>query len=825
MKKMYRFDCGCSFPVRKEFSDPTVLPLLHFNVEEDINWNCRATWEMLGRGLTKGVFQLESPLGRKWTKVLKPENLEHMSALGALLRPGVLRAVDEKGVSMTMKYCLRKNGQEPVEYFHPCLEKILQPTYGILTYQEQSINIAQVVAGFNPQEADELRKAIGKKKADEMVKVEAKFLNGAEKTMVVLKSEAEQLFAWIKKSQRYSFNKCSHKDTILKRPNGGRFGSGLYSLEHMYKIRNDIQYAKSCGQLSLYKKWKLLGNYGKSLSMSADGRIRPNNIIDIQPAGKQKVYKVELENGATISVTLNHKFPTSEGEKKLSELNIGDFLYICDEYEVSDFNKLNRWSDTERNINGTSGKGVKGENNRWFTNGSYTEFKKNNKLIDMVCAICSKKEGEVRLELHHKDGNRHDSSIDNLIRLCTSCHKKQEYSIGRTKRGEKGYPSLLVPLKSITYDGEVDTYDVTMETPNHNFVVDSGIVTCNSHSFSYGVHGYICAYLKQHFPVQFFTGWLRHANGDQDPQNEIKELVNDTKLFDIPVEPPLMLRMNPQADTDGKTIFFGVQDIKGIGEATIKELIPAVTETELKLHKHIGNWSWYEVLTEFSSKIAEGTMEKLISVGAFRYINSNRKLLLEEFKAWAALKPDTEQKWIRNHEPPFTNIREALKAVAPIRSLGGGAFNKNRTEIVLGKLHHLEHPPTPLIDMPYWVVSTEEEFLGISLTHHNVDTCDASAQNTTCKEFLAGKTGDMALAVQIEQVKVNTVKTGKNAGQKMAYIEVSDPSATLTVTVFSEAWTRFSNLLTEKNLVLLQGYRNHWQGNDSFVVKKVFQLV
>lgn len=108
---------------------------------------------------------------------------------------------------MTEDYVKIKNKEKEAEYLHPCLRDILGPTYGCLVYQEQAIRIAMEIAGFSPENADSLRKAIGKKKADLMAEMKKKFIEGAAKVGRVDKQTAEEIFGWIEKSQRYSFNK------------------------------------------------------------------------------------------------------------------------------------------------------------------------------------------------------------------------------------------------------------------------------------------------------------------------------------------------------------------------------------------------------------------------------------------------------------------------------------------------------------------------------------------------------------------------------------------------------------------------------------------
>jgi len=191
------FSCGCSFDVQNG--------RIIYDTNK-INLNCPATWNLFAEGNTKGVFQLESRLGQSMAKKLMPENMEQLSALISIMRPGCLEAVRE-GKTVSNHFIDKKNGLESIDYFHPALEPILSNTYGEMVYQEQAMEIAKEIAGFNLQEADMLRKAIGKKKPEEMAKVKIKFIEGCNKQGKITHNEAEEIFGWIEKSQRYSFNK------------------------------------------------------------------------------------------------------------------------------------------------------------------------------------------------------------------------------------------------------------------------------------------------------------------------------------------------------------------------------------------------------------------------------------------------------------------------------------------------------------------------------------------------------------------------------------------------------------------------------------------
>jgi DNA polymerase III subunit alpha len=160
--------------------------------------------DLFEEGRTKGIFQLDRQ--SNWSKKTKPSNLGELSDLIAIIRPGCTRALLD-GKSMTQHYVDRKDGLEEIEYVHESLEVILKATQGVLVYQEQAMAISVELASFTLQEADVLRKAIGKKKADLMRKVRVKFENGCIITQIVTEEEANEIFSWIEKSSRYSFNK------------------------------------------------------------------------------------------------------------------------------------------------------------------------------------------------------------------------------------------------------------------------------------------------------------------------------------------------------------------------------------------------------------------------------------------------------------------------------------------------------------------------------------------------------------------------------------------------------------------------------------------
>lgn len=166
---------------------------------DQIPWDDDAVYALLQRGDTVGVFQLESEGMRRTLAAVRPSNFGDIIALVSLYRPGPMDNIPTFGA--------RKNGREEVEYPHPLLEPILNETYGIFVYQEQVMQAAQILAGYSLGGADLLRRAMGKKKQEEMDQQRAIFVKGCAEKNGISAEKANELFDIIDKFAGYGFNK------------------------------------------------------------------------------------------------------------------------------------------------------------------------------------------------------------------------------------------------------------------------------------------------------------------------------------------------------------------------------------------------------------------------------------------------------------------------------------------------------------------------------------------------------------------------------------------------------------------------------------------
>ena len=535
MSKTFQYPCGCSFPTTE---DGNIRHIEFDPVIENIDLDCQRTWDLISDGNTKGCFQLESRLGRSMAKKLKPTNIEQLSALIAILRPGCLEAMRD-GKSVSNHYIDKKNGQESVDYFHPALEPILKTSYGEMIYQEQAMEIAKVIAGFNLQEADMLRKAIGKKKPEEMAKVKEKFLVGSKNLGIVTVDEAEQIFGWIEKSQRYSFNK--------------------------------------------------------------------------------------------------------------------------------------------------------------------------------------------------------------------------------------------------------------------------------SHSVSYAINAYLSAYAKAHFPKIFFASYLRFAKDKIDPQAEIKELTQNANEMDITVSVPDFRNLNQYFILNDNKIFFGLTDIKGVGQSVFNKLLE-LKEKNLDLH----STNWLYILINVLMNINSTAAKALIQSGALSYIKKTRNSMLFEYELLSEL-TKKEIEFIKSGMDKYSCIEQGLRDL-----IAFGKSNKNRKAIITTVLSTAMNPPRSLVDSPEWLSDAEYAALGCSITCSKVDMYDISMTNATCKDFKNGIVREnIIVGGEIDYINVTKTKSGKNPGLEMAFVTLLDSTGSMdSVVFFPEQYREYRNILFQGNVVIVKGSRS--RSGDAFVVEKCY---
>lgn len=505
---------------------------------ENIPLDDEETWDLIGEGRTKGCFQIESYLGRHWAKRTKPTNIKELSDLISIIRPGTLNAKAEDGKTMTAKYADRKMGLEAIESMHPAIDHLVNPTQGIIVYQETAMKIAATLAGFNMAQCNKLRKAAGKKLAELMKKVKVEFIAGCLKNNVT-EEDALRIFGIIEKSNRYSFN--------------------------------------------------------------------------------------------------------------------------------------------------------------------------------------------------------------------------------------------------------------------------------FSHGIGYAIPAYWSAYIKTHYPLQFYKEWMSTANHKPKPHIEMKQLVMSAKLDGIEIVPPSVTHKEKGFFINGETVVFGLNRIKGVSE---KELD--------KLFGFAEGYNEVDFLFKIAPTINKRTVEALIDVGALSHLKRSRSYLRHYYDCVGKL-TELEEQWLQARN--FDDVIVGLTSLARVKKDGGGCANVNRVTAVNEIISRLQNPGRDLKDLPSVIAQTEDNLMGVTLSGTYLAEClDEASADTTCKDFLNGKRGKMTILGEIKEVKIHVIKKkGKNEGKSMAFLKIGDDDCEIeNVVVFPEAFELYSPILYDQNTVVIYGERE--KGKDAFVVEKVAEV-
>jgi DNA polymerase III subunit alpha len=282
-----------------------------------------ATYRLIMAGNTIGIFQIESNQMQDLMKNIKPNKIEELLALIALYRPGPMDLIPT--------FAARKNGEEPVEYPDPRTEDILKETYGVMVYQEQVMQMAQIIGGYTLGGADLLRRAMGKKKPEEMIKHRAVFREGAMKNGLT-QEKADSIFDLMEKFAGYGFNKShaaayaliTFQTAYLKTHYPLDFYSALMTNANenpikVAKFRRDaLSYVDFTGATPVAKPIRLLApdiNYSPEKQFAPSERIP--NAIEYSLIGLKSINKLDV------------KFIVHEREQNGLYTSLEDFVKRC----------------------------------------------------------------------------------------------------------------------------------------------------------------------------------------------------------------------------------------------------------------------------------------------------------------------------------------------------------------------------------------------------------------------------------------------------------------------------------------------------------------
>ena len=285
-----------------------------------------------------------------------------------------------------------------------------------------------------------------------------------------------------------------------------------------------------------------------------------------------------------------------------------------------------------------------------------------------------------------------------------------------------------------------------------------------SHSMAYAMLGYQSAYIKFRYPEVFYLTWLSCSYLKQKPLEEISNLVNDARLFDIKVLPPSVFLGNKEFAVEENKIRFGLSHVKGLGKANIKKM------SEIKFV----DTNWYRILPRLLNyKLNKNIVESLIKSGAFDDCEMNRRVMIAEHALLNGMTDKDYDLFIRTFKG---EIRKGIDSIKGHKKYGSAAkeIESIRDEDILVDVYR----------------EMEELTLGISLSMDEALTDDDPSITHTCLDaFRAPEDEYMTVRGYLKSMRKTKTKTGRNPGQEMAFITITDNTYELDMVVFPSVFS------------------------------------
>ncbi len=766
-----------NIPYRPDPNDPEITR----RVEE--------MFEMLGRGETVGVFQLESSGMRQMLRGMRPKTFEHIIAAIALYRPGPLQFIPT--------FNRRLHGEEPTEYLHPKLEPIISNTYGIIVYQEQIMQIASNLFGYSLGEADLMRRAVSKKKEKDLKKHREIFIEKGPQ-FGVDQETAEKIFEQIEFFANYGFNKCLVGNTQIIDVSTGR----LHTIEEL--ARGD--------------------GLAQTLSLDIEhSTLRNGKITAILNNGKKPVYRLVTRLGRQIEATANHPFYTPDGWRLLSELEPHDQIAvprrICVEgqavwptHELISLaqNSLSSLSEDVFSLANWQIELFIGH--LYAHQGRVDETAFN---VELASTLIAQQISHLllRLDIMAIIQNNVVSIVgqDNLRRFydrmgCYLYPAQQAKLVQLIEYGTELFSDSIQgdiywdTVVSITYSGEQTTYDLTIEG-DHNFVAND-IVVHNSHAADYAVITCQTAYLKCHYPHEYMTALMSVY---ADDSAKIATFAADCERMGIKILPPCVnhsrLDFTIEPDEKGhRHIRYGLLSVKNVGQAVIEHILEVRDEGGL-----------FQDLDDFLTRcdmrlIGKRALEPLIRVGALDVFGIERPILLHNLER------------LMTHSISFHKAADVGQSSIFDLMSTANSDAPSFSSILSMLDYNVEEVPKR--EQLRW----EKELMGFYASDHPLravaDQLDSIVMHTSLQlqedgENLIGN--HTIVAGMVSDIRIIQTKNGR----QMAIVTLEDLQGFINCVLFPDTWERYKELVDEDRILIFKGKIDMRRDEVQLIIEEV----
>lgn len=411
--------------------------------------------------------------------------------------------------------------------------------------------------------------------------------------------------------------------------------------------------------------------------------------------------------------------------------------------------------------------------------------------------------------------NKYNNGIINCIKITCQDGEVLECSINHKIKCKYGILPLYMILgldipvicggKIISVEdvGPKQCYDLEVDSKDHLFLAN-GIFVSNSHAVSYSYISYVCAYLKAHYLKEFMMATLRFAKHKIDHYNEIEKLVKECKLFGLDIRPPSIINHCTEFTYINGAIYFGLSDIKGVGEGQAEKLVAAVKNIDIN--------NWYQVLMSIKD-LNKTTVQNTILVGAFSHIKMARRKMLDDYQNLRLLTKG-EMAWVNENWANFESLPKLIEGLLPHAT-------KQRADKLNSLLQLILDPAESLKDSVEDITAAERELLGANVSFNNIDKIERLG-NTTVQEFKEGKTlKQHTIVAEIKNIKQHIIKSGNSAGKTMVFLSILDQTAEMDAVVFANTYEEYGGFLSLGRCLTFIGVRSD---KGSFVINEIKEI-
>lgn len=812
-----QFECGCIFAINN--NEIEFNPDLH-DSNHTINFKCPATYKLLQDGLTEGVFQLNSDDGKTQCRKLLPTEMEHISAIGAIIRPGCKECLSG---DTNIAICL--NNRKRRKFHYRTLRELYEK------FQRNAPNYKKIIVSCNEHNLEAFENKINSimyKGVQDVYRLDIRIRKRVSKNNSLYKIESTLNHRFL--------TKCRGWKTLAELKEGERIlvaNSLKDSPKRDLKCFNrEKSFRDVCFANYEYKCVFCDWNEGELDVNHIDGNRKTNNHPD-----------------NLCFLCPNHHRVFSEGN--ITKENI---ISEREKYKLEN-SKFFMWAvyngKTLIGSKDTYDIDVEGPNNNFIAGNVVAHNSKDKDGLNITTRYQRKKNGKMELTSYHPivdkilektyGENIYQESSLELAKQCAG-FTLVEADLLRKGIGKK-IPEIIAQCKKdfLRKGEEFGIFTEEQLVEIFGWIEASQRYSFNhSHSWAYGLVGYITAYIKAHFPIQFYKNWLIK----EKKREKYINFINEAKLFNIAVYPPDLRKFKADFYWDKNNIYFGLHNIKGIVKKDLDYLSEIFAEKGLTFSELGKSIQWLDFLAFGLDNVSSKTAEGLIHSGALDCFEKDRAALAYEYERWSRLTatekrpliefPETYkhlslEEYIRllvvDREGIYKDQIGEYNSKVEKRKTSGRTYKttlakpgENRRLLKLREiLTELTSPLYNICDTNDSLIFAEENLLGVALTRHKTDEIPNAAETATCLEILKGKKGYNVLRVKVDEIRPWKTKNDT----MMAFIKLSDRSGVLPAIAFGEAYDEYQHLLVRGNLVFVSGEMGQ---KDSFIIKRAYNV-